>query len=42
MAYKISEIELMLEKTSFKNAYKMDRVILGGLPIWLRIKLKKT
>jgi ubiquinone/menaquinone biosynthesis C-methylase UbiE len=42
MAYKIPEIQSILEETSFKNNYELDKVTLGGLPIWLRIKLTKT
>jgi hypothetical protein len=42
MTYSISEIENILEKTSFKNSYEINIIKLGGLPIWLRISLNKT
>jgi len=42
MTYSISEIENILEKTSFKNSYEINKITLGGLPIWLRISLNKS
>jgi len=42
MTYKIPEIESIIKKTSFKNSYKINKITLSGLPIWLRIELKKS
>lgn len=42
MAYKVNEIENIIKKTRFVNNFKIDKIILAELPIWLRIQLKKT
>lgn len=41
MTYKISEIEDIIGKTSFRDSYKINRIKLSGLPVWLRIELLK-
>jgi len=41
MTYKFQEIESIVNNTSFKNSYTINKIKLGGLPIWLRIELKK-
>ena len=42
MTYRISEIENILERSSFKNSYEITKITLGGLPIWLRVSLNKS
>jgi len=42
MTYSIPEIEDILSQTSFKDSFMISKITLGGLPIWLRIKLKKV
>lgn len=42
MAYPTSEIADIIKHTSFANSHTIEKITLGGLPAWLRIKLTKT
>lgn len=42
MTYRISEVEEIIKRTCFTNSYTIEKVILGGLPAWLRIELTKV
>lgn len=41
MTYSLSEFELILKQTKFRNSYKIHPVELGNLPIYVRLELKK-
>jgi len=41
MTYKSDEVVEIIEQTRFAGNYKLDKIILAGLPIWMRIELKK-
>jgi ubiquinone/menaquinone biosynthesis C-methylase UbiE len=40
-AYRIDEYIDIIKQTSFADSFGIDRMVLGNLPIWLRIELKK-
>lgn len=41
MTYKSDEVVDIIEHTRFAGNYKLDKIILAGLPIWMRIELRK-
>jgi len=41
MTYSTAEINELLLKSDFKNSFTMERDVLGGLPIYVRIELRK-
>jgi ubiquinone/menaquinone biosynthesis C-methylase UbiE len=41
MAYSEDEIRKILDGTSFSKSYSLERMVIAGLPIWLRIGLQK-
>ena len=41
MTYKSGEVAEIIEQTRFAGNYKLDMIILAGLPIWMRIELRK-
>ena len=41
IAYRLEEIEEIVEGTSFREIYDTEKLSLGGLPAWTRIELKK-
>ena len=41
IAYRLEEIEQIVESTSFRESYETEKLTLGGLPAWTRIELKK-
>jgi len=41
MTYDVDEFAGIIQKTSFARNYAIDRIVLAGLPAWLRIKLAK-
>jgi ubiquinone/menaquinone biosynthesis C-methylase UbiE len=40
-AYRVDEYNDIIRNTRFADSCKIDRMVLGNLPIWLRIKLTK-
>ena len=42
MSYHFSELAGIAERTSFRASYQIGKVCLGGVPMWLRITLRKT
>jgi ubiquinone/menaquinone biosynthesis C-methylase UbiE len=40
-SYSIEEITKILEKTSFAGSFKIEKIKLSGIPMWVRITLKK-
>lgn len=40
-AYRVEEYIDIIRQTRFVDSYKIDRIVLGNLPIWLRIELTK-
>lgn len=42
MTYRIREFEEIITRTRFVESYTIEKIRLGGLPIWLRITLTKT
>jgi len=40
-SYRIEDITKIIEKTSFANNYSIEKIKLSGLPMWVRITLKK-
>jgi len=40
-SYRIEEITKIVEKTSFARSYTIEKIKLSGLPMWVRITLKK-
>jgi len=41
MTYKSGEVAEIIEQTRFAGNYKLDMIILAGLPVWMRIELRK-
>ena len=41
-AYRLEEIEGIVERTSFGKSYETEKLSLGGLPVWIKVKLKKS
>jgi len=41
MTYSIEEFEGILKQTEFGKSYKIERITLGNLPIYVRLELKK-
>ena len=41
IAYRLKEIEEIVESTSFRESYETEKLTLGGLPAWTRNKLTK-
>ena len=41
IAYRVEEIEEIIKSTSFRESNETEKLILGGLPAWTRIELKK-
>jgi ubiquinone/menaquinone biosynthesis C-methylase UbiE len=41
MTYESGEVAKIIEQTRFAGNYKLDKIILAGLPIWMRIELRK-
>jgi ubiquinone/menaquinone biosynthesis C-methylase UbiE len=41
MTYRTSEIEGIILHTSFRGSHSLEKMTLGGLPAWLRIRLTK-
>ena len=41
IAYRVEEIEGIIENTSFLESYETEKLTISGLPVWTRIKLKK-
>jgi ubiquinone/menaquinone biosynthesis C-methylase UbiE len=41
-SYRIEEITKIIEKTSFAGNYSIEKIKLSGLPMWMRITLRKT
>lgn len=41
MTYGADEVAAIIRKTSFAHSHAIDRIVLAGLPAWLRIKLTK-
>jgi ubiquinone/menaquinone biosynthesis C-methylase UbiE len=42
MTYSTQEFEEILKQTEFGKSYKIERITLGNLPIYVRLKLKKN
>lgn len=42
MTYCSDEIEAIIQRSRFRQNHTMEKIGLGGLPIWLRIRLNKT
>ncbi len=40
-SYRIEEITRIIEKTSFAGNYSIEKIKLSGIPMWIRISLKK-
>jgi ubiquinone/menaquinone biosynthesis C-methylase UbiE len=40
-SYRIEEITKIIEKTSFAGNYSIEKIKLSGIPMWVRISLKK-
>ena len=41
ITYRLEEIEDIVERTSFRKNYEIEKLSLGGLPVWIKIKLEK-
>lgn len=41
MTYSLGEFEKMLVQSEFKNSFKIERDVLGNLPVYVRIELNK-
>lgn len=41
MSYRTEEFVRIIEKTSFAGSYTIEKIELSGLPMWVRITLKK-
>lgn len=41
MTYRVDEYHEIVQHTSFANNYTIERVVLGNLPMWVRIELAK-
>ena len=41
MAYTTGEIAEILKRTPFANNFAVEKIVLGGLPAWLRIRLTR-
>ncbi|RLC97188.1 MAG: hypothetical protein DRI46_13220 [Chloroflexi bacterium] len=41
ITYRLEEVEEIVESTSFRESYETEKLTLGGLPAWTRIKLTK-
>lgn len=41
MTYRIDQVAEIVGHTSFAKSYMLEKIILAGLPIWLRIKLPR-
>ena len=41
IAYRLEEIEEIMESTSFREIYDTEKLTVGGLQAWTRIELKK-
>ncbi len=41
-ARRVDEYGELIRRTSFANSHRIDRVVLGNLPMWLRIELRKV
>ena len=41
-AYSKNEIGNIIKRTSFAHSYSLDEITIGGLPIWMRITLRKS
>jgi len=42
MSYRTDEFTAIIARSRFKPSFTIDKIVLAGLPIWLRIKLTKT
>lgn len=42
MTYKTSEIDAIIQQTSFANSFATERIRLTGVPAWLRITLERA
>ena len=42
MAYQTSEIAGIIKRTDFASSYSLEKIMLGGLPAWVRVRLTKT
>jgi ubiquinone/menaquinone biosynthesis C-methylase UbiE len=41
MTYSSSQVNGILERTQFAGNFQVEKIVLGGLPAWLRIELRK-
>ncbi|MCX6142079.1 MAG: hypothetical protein NTZ35_02565, partial [Ignavibacteriales bacterium] len=41
MSYRSEDFIRIIEKTSFAGSYTMEKIELSGIPMWVRITLKK-
>lgn len=41
MTYHAGEVTGIIERTRFSGSYAIEQIVLGGLPVWLRITLTK-
>jgi ubiquinone/menaquinone biosynthesis C-methylase UbiE len=41
MTYRTGEIAEIIQRTNFAGSYSLEKITLGGLPAWLRIRLTK-
>ena len=41
MTYQLDELIEIVKQTSFANSHSIEKLTLGGLPIWLRLSLSK-
>ena len=42
MTYVIKEMEAIIQRSRFNQNHALEKIRLGGLPIWLRIRLNKS
>jgi hypothetical protein len=42
MTYRTDDYARLFERSAFAGSYALERVTLAGMPIWLRIRLKKA